>query len=107
MMYGTASTPKKKTTLAMIPLNNLTIKQRFCLGKGNGMHYAPFSLGLSKFYSPTEYDIFRKSEEEKAELAKLKQSHNRKWRSIFGTKRPTNGVVTRVLAGKEKQDRGR
>lgn len=37
--------------------------------------------------------LFKKTDADKSKLITAKKAHNKKWLSIFGTKRPSAGVV--------------
>lgn len=47
--------------------------------------------------TPVPHHPFMKTDKERGQLATEKKKHNKEFHKIFGTKRPTAGVVKRYL----------
>jgi len=63
----------------------MTFTERF-LGLGNpiGGRYAPSILGAPSYTHQTDYQVFKKTDEEKAELKAIKMNHKAELNSVYG-----------------------
>lgn len=79
----------------------MTNRERFFMTKVGNTTYAALSLGCARYIHPTDFTVFKKTDDEKLEAKLIKLNHRKALREAYpsGIKRHLN-VPSKSLEGK-------